>query len=838
VRRHLPSGTVTFLFTDVEGSTKLLHALGAAEYAKALAEHRRILREAFGAHGGVEVDTQGDAFFVAFATAPDALRAAAAAQNGLAPGPIRVRMGLHTGTPHLTEEGYVGVDVHRAARIAASGHGGQVLVSASTAALVTLDELRDLGEHRLKDLSAPERIFQFGADQFPPLTTLHQTNLPIAATPFMGRQKELTDILGLLSRDDVHLLTLSGPGGTGKTRLALQAAAELSSRYSHGVWWVPLASLRDPDLVLATAGQAIGARNGVAGHIADRSMLVLFDNFEQVVEAAGEVAGLLAACPHLDVLVTSREALHISGEQEYPVPPLVPDEGIDLFVARARAVKPGFAADEAVSEICRGLDQLPLAIELAAARVKALSSAQILARLGQRLPLLTGGARDLPERQRTLRAAIEWSHDLLAPHEQRLFARLAVFSGGCTLETAEKVADADLDRLQSLVEKSLLRHRDDRFWMLETIREYAAERLEASGTGDELRRRHAERFLALSEEAEPHLRRDSAEWADRLEREHDNLRAALDWGEATGESELVLRLAGAASRFWYLKSHLTEGQRRLESALRADRKQTAARAKALNGAAVMALNMGDIAMARLRAEDALALHRSLGDAWGAAYATMMISNAIGEGGDVAKALPILKESVRLFGEVGDELYVLIASANLAWVTGEIGDLKAERALHEENLRRARALGNRRIEAGSLAQLALFARDEGQLQDATTMLREAIRIEHILGNVLDVAVDLGRLASVLALAGREGKAAELLSSSEALMEKVGASVPFWAARRNKETLATIRTQLDEAAAAEASARGRALTVDEAVSIALDAAEMSATETTGQRLASTK
>jgi predicted ATPase len=569
--------------------------------------------------------------------------------------------------------------------------------------------------------------------------------------------------------------------------------------------------------------QALGAHNGLAGHIADRSMLLLFDNFEQVVEAAGEVAGLLATCPHLDVLVTSREALHITGEQEYPVPPLVPAEAVDLFVARARAVKPDFAADDAVSEICRGLDQLPLAIELAAARVKALSSAQILARLGQRLPLLTGGARDLPERQRTLRAAIEWSHELLTRDEQRLFGRFAVFRGGCTLETAEKVADADLDTLQSLVEKSLLRHRDDRFWMLETIREYASERLEASGTGDELRRRHAQHFLALAEEAEPHLRRDSAEWADRLEREHDNVRAALDWGEATGESELILRLAGAASRFWYLKSHLTEGQRRLESALRADRKQTAARAKALNGAAVMALNIGDIAMARLRAEEALALHRTLGDTWGAAYATLMIGNAIGEGGEVAKARPFLDESVRLFRELGDELYVMIASVNLAWVTGEIGDLKSERALHEENLRRARALGNRRIEAGSLAQLALFARDEGRLQDATAMLREAIRIEHTLGNVLDVAVDLGRLASVLALAGREGKAAELLSSSEALMEKVGASVPFWAGRRNKETLATIRTQLDEAAAAEALARGRTLTVDEAVSFALDVAD---------------
>src|SRR2546425_6729948 len=548
VRRDLPTGTVTFLFTDVEGSTRLLHELGADEYADALAEHRSILRQACGAHGGVEVDRQGDAFFVAFPTAPGALRAAAEGLERLAPGPIRVRMGVHTGVPHLTEEGYVGVDVHRAARIAACGHGGQVLVSASTAALLNRDGLRDLGEHRLKDLSAPERIFQFGDDDFPPLTSLHQTNLPIASTPFMGRKKELGEVVGLLSQDKVRLLTLSGPGGTGKTRLALQAAAELSSHYAHGVWWIPLASLREPALVLATAGRALGARDGVAGHIADRSMLLLFDNFEQVVEAAAEVASLLAACPNLDLLVTSREALHITAEQEYPVPPLLPAEGVDLFVARARAVSPDFAADDTVSEICRRLDELPLAIELAAARVKALTAAQILARLGQRLPLLTGGARDLPERQRTLRAAIEWSHELLTRDEQRLFGRLAVFRGGCTLEAAEKVADADLDTLQSLVAQSLLRRVDDRFWMLETIREYATERLEASGMADELRRRHAEHFLPLAEEAEPHLRRDSAEWADRLEREHDNLRAALDWGEGTGGSELGLRLAGAASR--------------------------------------------------------------------------------------------------------------------------------------------------------------------------------------------------------------------------------------------------------------------------------------------------
>ena len=414
VRPALPSGTVTFLFTDVEGSTKLLYELGAGEYEEALAEHRRIIREAVSSHGGVEVDTQGDAFFVAFSTAPDALAAAAEALEGLAPGRFRVRMGIHTGTPHVGNEGYVGVDVHRAARIAACGHGGQILISASTASLLGTDELRDLGEHRLKDMSAPERIYQLGDDDFPPLESLHQTNLPIPSTPFLGRERELSEVLGLLSREDVRLLTLTGPGGTGKTRLAAQAAAELSDRYPHGVWWVSLAPLRDPDLVLTAAGQVLGARNGLAAHIADRSLLLLLDNFEHVVDAAADLAALLTSCPHLDLLVTSREPLHVTGEQEYPVPPFVHEEGVGFFLARARAVKPDFQADDAVAEICRRLDDLPLALELAAARVKALSSAQILERLDQRLPLLTGGARDAPERQRTLRATIEWSHELLS----------------------------------------------------------------------------------------------------------------------------------------------------------------------------------------------------------------------------------------------------------------------------------------------------------------------------------------------------------------------------------------------------------------------------------------
>ena len=372
MRPDLPTGTVTFIFTDVEGSTALLTELGAEAYADALADHRAVIREACIRNGGVEVDTQGDAFFFALPTAPGALDAASEFTNHLATnGQICVRVGVHTGTPLLGEEGYVGHDVHRAARIAAAGHGGQVLVSAATAALVAL-ELTDLGEHRFKGLGAPERVYQLGEDEFPRLKTLYQTNLPVPVTPFVGRERELAEAGGLLLEGDVRLLTLSGPGGTGKTRLAVQAAASAADGYPDGIWWVPLAPLADASLVLPAAGESLGAKGDLADDIGDKRLLLLFDNFEHVIDAARDVGALVAACAQLTILVTSRERVRVAGEHEYPVPAMESLDGLELFGARARALGTEIDGDALVRELCERLDNLPLALELAAARTKLL----------------------------------------------------------------------------------------------------------------------------------------------------------------------------------------------------------------------------------------------------------------------------------------------------------------------------------------------------------------------------------------------------------------------------------------------------------------------------------
>ena len=598
MRADLPTGTVTFLFTDVEASTRLLHELGAERYAAALAEHRRGVREVCGTHHGVEVDTQGDAFFVAFPTAPGALAAAAEITKELAPGPIQVRIGLHTGTPLVTGEGYVGADVHLAARIAAAAHGGQILGSAATAALVapggpeshTLSFL-DLGEHRLKDIEGAVSIFQFGNGSFPPLKAISNTNLPRPASSFVGRERELEDVLERIA-GGARVLTLTGPGGSGKTRLAIEAAASLVPAYESGVFWVGLAALRDPALVLETIAGTIGAKDGVAQHIGERELLVVLDNLEQVIAAAPELSALLSACPNLTFMVTSRELLRVSGEVELSVPPLAEPEAVALFCERAQ-VEPS----EEIAELCVRLDSLPLAVELAAARTKVLSPAQILERLSQRLDLLRGG-RDADPRQQTLRATMEWSYDLLSGDEKQLFRRLSVFAGGCTLEAAEVVTGADLDALQSLVEISLLRFSDERYSMLETIREFAGERLD-SREADAVRRRHRAYVVAVAEASADKLHTaEESGVSARLAPDYANIREAVSHALAAKEPDDAGRVLGAVYPFLISHGHLAEVRDWAEAALDArDQLSNRGLAETLVGAGEIARFAGDLSRA-------------------------------------------------------------------------------------------------------------------------------------------------------------------------------------------------------------------------------------------------
>jgi predicted ATPase/class 3 adenylate cyclase len=822
MRHDLPSGTVTFLFTDVEGSTLLLRSLGSEGYANALAEHRRVIRDACTAEGGVEVDTQGDAFFFAFTTAPGALQAATSFTDALSAGPIGVRVGVHTGTPLLTEEGYVGGDVHRAARIAAAGHGGQVLVSASTAQLAEL-QLTDLGEHRLKDLSAPERIYQLGDGVHPALKSLYRTNLPVPATPFLGRERELEEVVELLAADDARLLTLTGPGGTGKTRLALQAAALASDDYPDGVFWVPLAPLRDPALVLATAAQLLGSKNGLAEHIQDKQMLCLFDNFEQVVEAAPDLGTLVSVCPNLDVLVTSRERLRVGGERTYPVPPLAESDGEALFLTRARAVEPAFAPTEAVRELCLRLDELPLAIELAAARTAVFSPEQLLEKLSHRLDLLKG-ERDADPRQQTLRATIEWSYDLLSEDEQRLFARLSVFSGGCTYEAGEDIAGADPDNLQSLLDKSLLRKRDSkvgpRYWMLETIREYGNERLEMSGEADELRRRHAEYFLDLAVGAEPHLA-TGGKWLDRLDAEMDNLRSALDFATGT-EPQRALRAAAALHEFWFMRGQLMEARARLESALAADPQPTAARCRALIAASAAGINAGDDST-RSRIDEALAISNALGDAHLEALARYAEAWLLMDERKWSAALDVLEDIVPVLGALGDWDIAIRASRSRAWMYEELGDKEQFWALTEQNLENARTHGHRRIEARSLGALAEKAAIEGRFDDARDLLVQSLRIDRELGNVPFVGLDLVRFAVIHSRDGRPQLAARLIARAVAVFHEIEFSLEPWMTREVDDATAAVRVQLDDAAFAEAWEEGANLGLDEAIALALGRGE---------------
>jgi predicted ATPase/class 3 adenylate cyclase len=797
VGRDLPSGTVTFLFTDVEGSTKLLHALGTDAYADALAGHRRVPRGAFTAHGGVEVDTQGDAFFVAFPTAPGALAAAAQAREALGDGPIQVRIGLHTGTPHLTDEGYVGADVHRAARIAAAGHGGQILVSSATAALVGTDGLRDLGEHRLKDLTAPERIYQLGDDQHPPLKTLSNTNLPHLASTFVGREREVADLLERLG-GSARLVTLTGPGGTGKTRLALEAAADLVPSFPGGVFWVPLAAVRDSALVAAEIARTIGAKEGLAEGIGDREMLLLLDNFEQVTAAAPELAELLERCPNVRLLVTSRELLRVRGESEFAVPPLATTDAIALFEARAKFV------DADVPELCRRLDDLPLAVELAAARARVLSPAQILDRLGSSLDLFRGG-RDAVARQATLRRTIEWSHELLDPEEQELFARLAAFHGGWTLEAAEEVTDAGIDTLGSLAEKSLIVRAEARFRMLETIRTYAEERLVASGEEHSCRRRHLEYFANVAEGWYEQRFSSESRLLAAISAENGNLRAAVDWAQEHAPAT-ELAMVGALSPLWSLNGQAIEARTRLTAALGHGANRDAPRARAL-------MHLGELDDDLGRLDEALGIWRELDDREGEAAALEAIGWVHDALGDYAAAEVAHEASLAVRRAVGSpEVRGLAARAGLCHVlvarseTGRAGEVAAEL------LAIARAHDATLMEELALHFLADCPLVDGDHAEAERRYLTALAFADHAGLVRRATDEVLGVAMARAGLGRSADALRLAACAHAKQAEIAQGTDAWWASMQNRLLGLARNQLSDGARERAESTGRAVSFE--------------------------
>jgi predicted ATPase/class 3 adenylate cyclase len=708
--RDLPEGTVTMVFTDIAGSTALLRELGD-RYAGVLAEHRTRLRAIVERHHGFEVDTQGDAFFLVFRRASDGLAAAreAVSEPGGDPA-VRIRVGVHTGEPARSEEGYTGIDVHVAARIAASGSGGQIVVSRQTRELTVAEPLRDLGVHRLKDVGEVQ-LFQLGDEQFPPLRSIGGSNLTAPREAPLGRERELAELRAMVVDEGARLVTLTGAGGIGKTTLARAVAAALGERFPDGVWFVDLSPIAEADLVETEVAAVVGSNGNVADHLRASTALLVLDNFERVLDAADAVASWLAADPRLVVLATSRERLHLTSEREYPVGPLDEQSAAQLFIRRAGAVGPGHTiSDDEVRRLCRRLDGIPLAVELAAARARLLPPAQLLARLDQRFSLLTGGARDLPARQRALEATVDWSHDLLNADERQLFRRLSVFAGGWTLEAAEDVAGADIDRLESLVTKSLVLAADGRFTMLETLRDYAAVKL-ADDEAADVRRRHAHHYAVLPERAADELtgpRQDA--WLELLAAEDDNLRAALGWClEDPDSHELGLRMGADLVLFWYLRSRHWEGWRWLEPLLKHSQPtDSPARAAALWGAGFFLTVIADQRAGGFL-QDALDMARRVGDAGLIARSLDVMGLLAFFGNDLRGAQACLEESIAQARAARDDWCLADALGTIGSVYPLVGRLEQGRAAGIEGLELARRRGDLQGVRMSLFGLALTAR---------------------------------------------------------------------------------------------------------------------------------
>jgi predicted ATPase/class 3 adenylate cyclase len=901
---ELPSGTVTLVFTDIEGSTRLLHHLGS-DYDDALQEHRHILREAFSSHSGIEVDTQGDAFFYVFSHARDALQAAAQAQRVLLEHhwpqgtELRVRMGVHTGEPTKTKEGYVGRDVHLGARICAAAWGGQVLVSSATAALLPQDiagiSLVSLGEHHLKDIEHPTDLHQLTAPglrkDFPPpraVSSAHPSNLPSRLPPLIGRDHDLAQLSELLTGDDVFVVTLVGPGGTGKTSLALALGQQLLSSFSDGVFLVDLSATTDPSLVVPAIAQALALKESggrslketVTRHLSEKEMLLILDNFEQVIAAAPEISSLMSSADRLKVVVTSREALRIRGEREFPVAPLslprssdraeaiAASSAVELFVARAQEARPDFSLtrDHApdVAAICRRLDGLPLAIELAAARVKVLSLPALKERLEQSLAALGQGRRDASARQRTLRGAIAWSYDLLPPEERTLFRRLGVFAGGFSLAAAEEVCVREdlgldvLDGLSSLVDKSLVRAREheDRFVMLETIRSFATDELEASGEAEEIRRAHAEFFRALSEEAEQHLVGiDQRNWLDRLERELDNFRMALEWA-LRYEPRTALVMSAGLWRFWDIRGYVTEARRWLTETLRHDFDDSLLNARVMYGAGCLAEEQGAFDEARRLLGGALGIFRNRDDrnvvhcliqlgaiAWLRGNLTEarafseeavtvarhhrddgLLGRALASLGETAVESSALDEARTLY----QQALLLMRSAQdhrgILWVTTNLGELELHSGHYQrakqyldEALSLAESAGDSFGRSSALVNLALSAMLEKDFALARTHFLSALEISARIGSLYLIAGCLEGIAIATMIVGRPRLGARLFGAAQRVRQQGNLpEIPSERALYEHHLAAAMATLGDETWR-KVVAEGQTMTVEQALQL---------------------
>ena len=819
--RDLPSGTVTFLFTDIEGSTRLLHELGDA-YAEALVEHRRLLREAFSRHGGVEVDTQGDAFFVAFARAGDALAAAREAQRALAAGPVRVRIGIHTGEPQVEAEGYVGIDVHRAARICAAGHGGQVLVSEVTEKLTGSDDLRDLGVVRLKDLSAPQRLYQLGTTDFPPLRCLRDTNLPVLASAFVGRATELAELAESVC--DHRIVTLVGAGGSGKSRLALQTAAEVANHFEDGVWWVPLAAVRNPVLVSGAIASAVGSGPDLGGFLAERSMLIVLDNMEHVLDSVSDIAALLAAAPAVHLVATSREPLRLEGEHRYPLAPMAAADARGLFLNRALAIDPDTAPDaHVVDEICARLDHLPLAIELAAARTSLLSPQALLDRLDESLQLLTGGPRDRPERQRTLRATIDWSHDLLSPEEQAAFRRLSVFVGGCRLEAAEEVCQSTLEVFGSLVEKSMLRRwADGRLGMLEVVREYARERLARSGEELDATERHMQHYLARAEEARGVARWSHPDARTDFRSELGNLRIAVTFA-LERRPVAALELGTALAGFWLSADLYDDARMWLGAApLEDETLPQESRVRALAAAAMLAFfAAADTERADRLATQGLAIANELQDPVPEVELLATKAACAGTRGDHDEAAGLLTKALAIARQIGHQRLERLMLHRLGETQRDQGEFALARGHLSESLEMSRGLrdGVAVATAHSLGDLEL---DAGNFAEAMRWYGQSISQDLGAPNRRDEVYAVAGIAAASVGLGDATTAVRLWASAEQEERAIGVRMIDVERRRYEHWAHEASSVLTEDQAAHLRAEAGGRTWDETVTEALTVA----------------